>query len=441
MPTLRRWLVFLWAATFLAGVPLLAWAQPTTQVSTSRTGEPFRFRGWQSPADASVGARLLTSDEREFLDRLPVVRVGLALPAFQPYEVVADNGEISGIHVQILWQLARAFGIRLEPVVFNSFPAMLEAAQERKVDLLMSLGVNTERARFLEFTLGATPMVSAVFRRTAAQPTPPMELERGRYAIERSNIANDHVRRRYPDAGIMPVETRSEALRRVHGGDADFYIGNLLPTLDQMQRERITDIEVLQLAEYGTGYYHYAVRKDWAALARILNKGIGARATYSPPELDRALAALARPMPEQRRWQLPPEHWRTLMERPVWRVGAVRDLIALNEADSTGRHQGIAAEYTEAIARQLGVGIEVVPFASVADMLDAARAGQVDVVPLLTRTPAREQDFAFSRPYIELPYMIVGRRDGPLYWSLESLRGKRLALARQHPLRDLLAAR
>lgn len=74
-------------------------------------------------------------------------------------------------------------------------------------------------------------------------------------------------------------------------------------------------------------------------------------------------------------------------------------------------------------------------------MLDALRKGTIDIVPFLTLTSERRKEFAFSAPYVEMPYMLVARSDAPLYWDLASLKVKRLALAAQHPLRDVLAAR
>lgn len=410
----------------------------------------YFFKSTPQRAVNAVGSAVLTAEERAFIAQLPEVRVGLALPAFQPYEMVAANGEVSGIHVEMLRQLAHTFGFSLRPVVFDKFSAALEAAERREVDVLMSLGVNAARSRYLEFTLGATPMVSAMFRHVGASAPgqaakPGVKPEHARFAIERTNIANDFVRRHYPDATIIGVDDRGQALRALAAGQADYYVGNLLPTMDALGREPVPGIQVDQLVDYGTGYYHFGVRKDWALLARILNKGIGTQRHELPDgltqALDQALANLpVRQVPKPRK-QLSPEQWTLLLERPVWRVGAVRGLTALNEVDAAGRHQGIAAEYTEWIARHLGVGVWLQPFDSVAQMLDAARQGTIDVVPFLTRTEQRAAELAFSKPYVELPYVIVAHRDAPLYWDLGSLRGKTLALAAQHPLRETLAKR
>jgi two-component system, NarL family, sensor histidine kinase EvgS len=158
----------------------------------------------------------------------------------------------------------------------------------------------------------------------------------------------------------------------------------------------VPGIEVNRMLAYGSGYYHFAVRKDWAPL---------------------------------------------LARRPVWRVGAVRGLALLNEIDEHGLHSGIAAEYSDQVARRLGVAVQVRAFDTVAQMLDGLRAGDIDIVPLLTGTPEREREFAYSAPYVEMPYVLVARNDAPLWWGLDSLRGKRLALPLQHALRPLLRER
>ena len=98
-----------------------------------------------------------------------------------------------------------------------------------------------------------------------------------------------------------------------------------------------------------------------------------------------------------------------LSQRPVWRVGAVRGLPLLNHVEPDGSHSGIAAEVTEQVVRRLGVGLQVVPFDTVGAMLDGLRRREIDLIPFLTRTAEREREFAFSRPYVEMPYVIVAR--------------------------------
>ncbi len=396
-----------------------------------------------------LGPDVLSPQERAFIATLPEIRVAIPLPASRPYEVVSEDGEISGIHPEMLSYLARAFGLRLRPVLLASWTRTLEAAERREVDLVMTLGYTADRARYLEFTLGVTPLPGALFTRTGPPVTDTSEaqLAHGRIAVERNFLASDFLRRQYPKALQVTVEDTGDALTALADGRADYYLGSLLETIDWLVRRPVPGIELNRLMNYGTGYYHFAVRKDWAPLVGVLNKGISTlRADGAVPltqrrEWRQAIASMPPGVSVPAPMALTAAELDRLSQQPVWRVGAVRGLPLLNHVEVSGQHTGIAAEMTEQVVRRLGVGLAVVPFDNVGRMLDALRRGEIDVIPFLTRTAEREREFAFSQPYVEMPYVIVARTDAPLYWSLDSLRGRRLALAPQHPLMPVIRER
>ena len=427
------WAVWVVLSCLVAGSALAQTPTPQTPQTPN-----YRFRALSTVRPVALNAQVLTAEERAFVAGLPEVRVGVQLSPTRPYESILPDGEITGIHPEMLVALAHTFGIRLRPVVLPDFSSLLQAARRREVDIVMTLGVTAARMEYLAYTLGATPLPGALFTRPGAA----VELGGARVAIERDFQANDWVRRQHPQATIVTTETTIEALRAVAEGRADAYLGSLLVATDWLSREPVPGVELQRLLDYGTGYYHFGIRKDWAPLAAILNKGIQTLRAGSSAELAAVLGGL--PAGTAAAALRPPLAFDAgeaalLASKPVWRVGAVRGLTLLNDIDERGLHSGIAAEYSEQVARRLGVALQAVPFDSVAKMLDALRRGEIDLVPLLTRTAQRAAEFDFSAPYVEMPYMLVARSDGPLFWNLSSLAGKRLALAPQHPLRELLA--
>ena len=222
---------------------------------------------------------------------------------------------------------------------------------------------------------------------------------------------------------------------------ADYYVGSLLEAGALLAREPVPGVEAQRLFGYNTGHYHFGVRKDWARLAEILDKGIHTLRARPNAELLALLGKLPAYLKVPAPLPLDRAEAALLSRRPVWRVGAVQGLALLNDIDASGLHGGIAAEYTAQVMQRLGVAMQVVAFENVAAMLQGLRDGRIDVVPFLTRTPEREREFTFSIPYVEMPYLLVARSNGPLYWDLASLRGKRVALAHAHPLREVLAQR
>lgn len=397
-----------------------------------------------------LGPEVLTPQERAFVSALPEARVAIPLPAVRPYEVVSADGAVSGIHPEMLAYLARAFGLRVRPLLLPSFSAALEALRSGQADLMLTLGYTAERARHIEYTLGVTPLPGALFARVGTHDAPDgarPALERARFAVERDFIVGDFLHRRYPESQLLTVETTGQALQAVHEGRADYYLGALLTTMDWLSRKPELRLEVTRLLNYSSGYYHFAVRKDWAPLAQILNRGIstlrasGQALPAAEAALRAALASAPAGLPRAAPLGLQQDELQTLAARPVWRIGAVRGLPLLNHVEPDGQHTGMAAEVTEQVAHRIGIGVQVLAFDNVGAMIDALRRGEIDLIPFFTRTPEREAEFAYSRPYVEMPYVIVARTDAPLYFDLHSLRGKRLALPLLHPLRPLLAER
>jgi two-component system sensor histidine kinase EvgS len=433
----RRWLLTLaaWAALALTLAALLCGPPPAgAQGAASAPEHRFRATVDGSLGKVLLGPQVLSEEERAFIARLPEIRVAVPLPPAAPYESIDASGLVSGIHPDMLVALGRGFGLRLKPVVMPNWSEALAALRERRVDLMMTIGASSERMEHMAFTLGATPMPGALFTRPGAQ----VDLERATYVLERDFLAVAWVRRQYPRARVVEVPTTLDALRAVARGEGDAYLGSFLETAAAMAREPVPGIEVNRMLPYGSGYYHFAVRQDWAPLAGILNKGIQTLRNGAADELF-AQAVLPPGAELHKPLAVAGAEAALLAARPVWRVGAVRGLALLNEVDERGLHSGIAAEYADQVARRLGVAVQVRAFDSVAQMLDALRAGDIDLVPFLTRTPERERDFAFSAPYVEMPYTLVARSDAPHWWSLDSLRGRRLAMAAQHPLLPLLA--
>jgi two-component system, NarL family, sensor histidine kinase EvgS len=413
----------------------LAWASLAHAQSPS---PPLRFRTPAAASTLSLGPQVLTEQERAFIAQLPELRVAVTPSPIPPYESVSADGEVAGIQAEMLVPLAKAFGLRIRPVMMSDWPSTLSAIRDHEADVVLNIGVTPPRLEYIAFTLGTAPRAGGWFGRRGGASPP---LESARIAVEREYVTEDVVRRDYPRATLVLTTDTPAALEAVRRGEADYYLGSLLEVVEVTSQRGMDDIELRHLAGIGTGYYHFGVRKDWAPLATILNKGVLSLHGTPGKELSSALNRLPAGAPVSTRLPLSAREAELLADHAVWRVGAVRGLAMLNEVDANGTHSGVAAEYTEQVARRLGAVIQVVAFDNVAAMLNALRDGRIDLVPFLARTPESEKLYAYSASYMNMPYVIVARNDAPMYWSLDSLRGKRLALEQQHPLRAVLALR
>jgi arginine/lysine/histidine/glutamine transport system substrate-binding/permease protein len=95
---------------------------------------------------------------------------------------------------------------------------------------------------------------------------------------------------------------------------------------------------------------------------------------------------------------------------------------------STGRITGFDVDLIEAIGRQAGHPIQLVPM-PFDGIIPALQARTVDAaISAMTITTDRARAIDFSRPYFEAGMAIVVRENGPRVTTLEQLQGRRIAV-------------
>ena len=96
--------------------------------------------------------------------------------------------------------------------------------------------------------------------------------------------------------------------------------------------------------------------------------------------------------------------------------------------DEKGVYSGICAEYILECARRLGVTISTVPGLSSGAAIGKANLGEIDVIPKVTPTPAREKEVLFTQAFVKFPSVIISRRDSRFIGGLDDLQGLKIGV-------------
>lgn len=133
-----------------------------------------------------------------------------------------------------------------------------------------------------------------------------------------------------------------------------------------------------------------------------------------------------------------------LAEHPAIRVSTKTEWAPIDLYTYEGQFRGLSGDYLGLIAKRLGIVFEFTPAATLADSLDALKAGRADLLPSVARTPARERHMEFSQPYLDVPNVYVARRGVEGVGPQSSMAGLRIAaekgygvlliLRERHPL-------
>lgn len=92
-----------------------------------------------------------------------------------------------------------------------------------------------------------------------------------------------------------------------------------------------------------------------------------------------------------------------------------------------GHIRGLSVDMLERVAAQAGLTITTLPARPLAEHLAAAQRGELDLISSLRPTPERAAYLAFTRPYVEVPAIVVGRRGAPVP-GLDDLAGQVVAV-------------
>jgi PAS domain S-box-containing protein len=368
----------------------------------------------------------LTPPEQTWLAEHPNIRVGM-MDAWPPLNFVDQRGRPQGIGADYVAALNTRLGgiLVLEPAPFKE---NYEKVVEKRLDAILDITPKPEREADFNFT---EPYIVIPHVIVGREDGPYFNSERDlsgkTVALERSFYNVTYFRTEYPQVSITEYDSTSAALDAVSRGEADAYAGNRAVALYIVEQELLANLRLMGRLSEPVSILTIGVRKDWPELAAILDKAL---ASITREEKRRILAKWSAPVteaaplvaltPEQRQW---------LDAHPRIRVGIMESWPPMDFVDEEGIPRGMGVDFLEAINKRLDGRLSIVP-GPWSEIYEKVRQKELDALSGITPTEEREAFFNFTKPYANIPHVIVARKGGPYYARVEDLKGKTVALER-----------
>jgi len=154
----------------------------------------------------------------------------------------------------------------------------------------------------------------------------------------------------------------------------------------------------------------------------------------NPPDTDRQSVP---PQSAVRKIDLTPQEQAFLEKHPVIRVGNEDDWPPFDFSEH-GRPKGYAIEHLELLGQRLGISFEYVNGYTWFELLGLFKEDKIDLLPCLWISENRKQFMRFTEPYLELPYVIVARKDDRSIRTVEDLEGRTVAAAEGYKQKEVL---
>lgn len=127
-----------------------------------------------------------------------------------------------------------------------------------------------------------------------------------------------------------------------------------------------------------------------------------------------------------------------LRAHPVIRVAQDPGWPPVEFADERGKPAGIAEDYLTLIERRLGMTFERVRGLSWQESYARLKRWELDMTTSVAPTSEREGFWAFTRPYLSVPLVILTRLDIPYVAGMRELSGKKVAVVEGYIAAELI---
>jgi signal transduction histidine kinase/CheY-like chemotaxis protein/HPt (histidine-containing phosphotransfer) domain-containing protein len=387
----------------------------------------------QAPArEATAGPAAVSPAERAWLEKHGSIRFGIPEFGQPPFDIVAESGEYEGVTADFLKLIQSRLGLKIEWVRVKTIGEMVKAVKAGKIDMAGSLIERQVLDHDLAFSPPYARSLGVIVARKDDPAVRTLEDLRGkRVAVEKGRASAELLRRDYPGATLVEVDSTALALRAVSTGAASAYVGGLGSVIWIRRRDTLSNLEVRSEAPSFDSEIRFAIRKDLPVLAAVVSKGVESLTADDRDRIRQRWISVSASLQSSPTLTLSRDSREWLI-----RHGAVRYALPAAEwppfdlLPASGGHQGITADYLRLIQQRIGFTLEIVRFPTFSDALAALQDGRVDAMGSIVDTENREKFALFTLPYIKSPPVIIARRNAGAILSVNDLANKTVAIER-----------
>ena len=131
--------------------------------------------------------------------------------------------------------------------------------------------------------------------------------------------------------------------------------------------------------------------------------------------------------PEERSW---------LQDHPEVRLSPDPDFLPIESIDESGKYIGIASDYIDLLQKKLKIQFKVLKFKNWAEVLEKTKNKESDMWGAATPTPQRLEYMSFTKSFIELPAVIIVRKQVDRSLTLNDLKGMQVGVISGYGIHD-----
>lgn len=231
------------------------------------------------PVDTTIS---LTQNEKEWLQKHPIIRVGMD-PDYAPFEWVDEQGQRVGMAVDYLKLIEQKLGIRFHIIENVTWQEAIEMAKRGELDMLTSIVKTPKRLEYLLFTEPYRNIQTVIVDNAKGDFIGTLEYLNGkRVAVEKGYFTQELIEKNYPNIELVLAKNTLEALTMVLDDKVDAFVGDISTTNYTIMKHGLKNLRFTGQADF-SNQHSFGITKENAPLSTILSKTMN---TISAKEAD-----------------------------------------------------------------------------------------------------------------------------------------------------------
>lgn len=232
----------------------------------------FVTLGIKSQATVSQPLAELTPSELDWLAQNPIIKVAPDI-GYAPIEF-EENGKIQGVAMDYLDWMAENYPVKFKIVRYETWTEVLNAAREKKIDMISGAAQTPERSTYLLFTKPYIIIPNVILRRyDSPSINSESEFIKLKIGTTKGYAVNEFVKLRYPNLRVYEFDKIEDHLKKLSTGELDAVVSEVMMSSYYISKLKLTNLVIeenfqvdfpLKLA--------MATHKDSPILSGILDK-------------------------------------------------------------------------------------------------------------------------------------------------------------------------
>lgn len=363
--------------------------------------------------------------------------LGTSAPDYPPFDLTLTGRDYEGFTADYANIISSALDLPIRVLRFETRQAAIAALSSGEIDLLGSANgfeaVDNSISLSLPYAVDQPVLVTRIGETRSLTDG----LAEMRLSMVYHYLPPAEVQKLYPKAALKTYPSFRSAINAVAFNQADVFLGDTISTQYMINKGYLNNVQMANFGKHEPDGFSFAVHSDNTQLLDILNRTLKAIPVEERISISKRWGASDLLLTDQK-LQLTHKEERWIEQHPVVRVVMNESYAPLTFFDASGNFRGITADLLELVRLRTGLRFEVNRAANMADMMNQVRLGQADLISALISSDEREDQFSFSRPYIDNSFVLVTRKWPENSIHLDQLNGKRVAVTLGSPILPFL---